>query len=218
MARFRDWMARNLGLKLLALGAAVALWSYVSLRPTAERALEARVDYTQVPAGLEINPDEVDRLTVIVAGTQDRLDDIGPGLTARVDFSDVYGPGEYTFNVTAERLALPRGVRLVKAVPSQVRLVLEKQVSREVAVEPHFSGTTTPGYTLHSYSVEPPQLLVTGPESRIALLGQLSTDAIDLSDVVGGRSFRTMAFVADPYVRFAQGAGVTVSVQMRKIP
>ncbi len=218
MGKIRDWMARDLGLKLVALAAAVALWTFVSLEPTAERALEARVEYAHVPPGLEINPDEVDRLTVIVSGTQHRLDDLGRNLTARVDFSDVYGPGEYTFNVTSERLALPRGVRLVKAVPSQVRLVLEKRVTREVTVAPRFSGTTAPGYTVQSYSVEPPRLLVTGPESRMALFGQLSTDAIDLSGVVGSRSFRTMAFVADPYVRCEQGAEVTVSVQMRKIP
>lgn len=210
-------MARNLGLKLVALTGAFALWTFVSVRPTAERALEAKVEYTQVPPDLEINPDEVDRLTVIVAGTEERLDDLGRDLTARVDFSDVYGPGEYTFNVTSERLALPGGVRLVKAVPSQVRLVLEKRVTREVMVAPHFSGTTMPGYSVHSYSVDPPRLLVTGPESRMALMGRLSTDAIDLSGVVGRRSFRTMAFVADPYVRCEQGAEVIVNVQMRKI-
>ena len=164
------------------------------------------------------NPDEIDRLTVIVSGTDDRLDELGPDLTAQIDFSDVYGPGEYTFNVTAERLDLPGGVRLVKAVPSQVRLVLERRVTREVTVTPHFSGTTVPGYSVHSYSVEPPRLQITGPGSRMALLGQLSTDAIDLSGVVGSRSFRTMAFVADPYVRCEQGAAVTVTVQMRRIP
>ena len=218
MEKVRDWVAQDMGMKLVALTGAVALWAFISLRPTAERALEARVEYAHVPPGLEINPDEVDRLTVIVSGTQDRLDDLGRNLTARVDFSDVHGLGEYTFDVTAERLALPRGVRLVKAVPSQVRLVLEKRVAREVTVAPHFSGTTAPGYTVQSYSVEPPRLLLTGPESRMALFGQLSTDAIDLSGVVGSRSFRTMAFVADPYVRCEQGAEVTVSVQMRKIP
>ena len=73
-------------------------------------------------------------------------------------------------------------------------------MSRPLAVEPHFSGVVELGYALDSFHVEPRQLVVAGPESRVALLGQVSTDSIDLSGVVGRRSFRTMAYVADPYV------------------
>ncbi len=80
MAQVRDWLARDLGLKLVALTGAIALWAFISTRPTAERALEAKVEYHHVPPGLEINPDEIDRLTVIVSGTDDRLDELGPDL------------------------------------------------------------------------------------------------------------------------------------------
>lgn len=212
----RETLRRNLGLKLTALAGAVTLWTFVATRPTLERAVEAELRYANVPHDLELNPDQVDQVTVILSGDRGRLDELAGGaLSAEVDLSDVPGPGERTFTITEESLALPQGVHLVRAIPSQLRLHLEARVRRELEVQPSFVGVAANGYALETYSVYPSSLTVVGPESRVNLLGQVTTDRIDLSRVVGERTYQAAAYMSDPYVRFEDDAEVTVHVKMR---
>jgi len=216
MQGLRDALRRNLGLKLVALGGAVAIWTFVSTRPTLERAVEAELRYANVPHELELNPDQVDQVTVILSGDRGRLDELaGRALSAEVDLSHVPGPGERTFTITEESLALPQGVHLVRAIPSQLRLHLESRIRRQLPVQPTFVGVAANGYSLDSYTVDPPLLTVVGPESRVSLLGQVTTDRIDLSQVIGEKTFQAAAYMSDPYVRFEDGAQVTVNVQMQ---
>ena len=102
----------------------------------------------------------------------------------------------------------------MRAVPSQLRLQLEARVRRELPVQPIFIGVAANGYSLDSYSVDPPHLTVVGPESRVNTLGLVTTDRIDLSGVIGARTFHTAAWVSDPYVRFEDVSQVAVHVQM----
>jgi hypothetical protein len=85
-----------------------------------------------------------------------------------------------------------------------------------VEIQPQFVGTYEREYALALVRLDPPRLVVVGPESRIALVDVVSTDPIDLTEVVGGRSFRVTAYLPDPYLRFDSDPTVTVEVQMRK--
>lgn len=217
MQAVREVLRHNLGLKLAALAGAVALWTFVATRPTLERAVEAELRYANVPHDLELNPDQVDRVTVVLSGGRSRLDELAARtLGAEVDLSHAPGPGERTFTITEESLALPQGVRFVRAIPSQLRLQLEARVRRQLEVQPSFVGVAANGYALDFYTVDPPMLTVVGPESRVNLLGQVTTDRIDLSRVAGEKTFHAAAYVSDPYVRFENGAEVTVHVRMRR--
>jgi YbbR domain-containing protein len=215
------WLRENLesrpGLKTTAVVGAVLLWASFAGQPLSDATFEARIHYVNVPEGLELNPDQADRVTAILRGPASRLDELRNGqVRVEADFSDVYGPGEKTLTVARMNLGLPDDVRLIKAVPSQVRFTLETQARREVEVQPQFVGSYEREYALASVRLDPPNLVVIGPESRISLVDVVSTDPIDLTEVVGGRSFRVTAYLPDPYLRFAGDPTVTVEVQMRK--
>ena len=214
-----DALRPNFWLKVAALAAAAAIWTFSVTEPEIERVLEAEPQYINVPDGLEIDPDQAHRVTVVIRGVRRKLDEIGAGpLNAELDLSEVGGTGEQTFTVTGASLNLPRGVEFVRAVPSQLHLRLEPRVRREVPVEPSFVGAPDSGYVLDSYTVIPPVLTVVGPHNRLSLLDAVTTDRIDLSGTAGAKSFQTAVFVTDPYVRFEGDAHVTVSVQMRRSP
>jgi YbbR domain-containing protein len=217
MRSLRHTLASAAGLKVAAVVGATILWMSLAVRPLSDASFEAHVQYVNVPENLELNPDQAEHVTVILRGTQPLLQDLRErGVGIQVDFSEVYGPGEKTLNVEEMNLGLPAGVHLVKAVPSQLRFTLETQARREVAVHPQFVGSYEKEYALAFVGVDPQQLVVVGPESRVALLDVVSTDPIDLSEVVGGRSFRVTAYLPDPYVRFERDPTVSVEVQMRK--
>lgn len=217
MQSLRENVTSASGLKAAALVGAIILWSSFAGEPVSDASFEAHVDYVNVPEHLELNPDQVERVTVILRGPRALLQDLrNRQIAIQADFSDVYGPGEKTHNVAEMNLGLPDGVHLVKAVPSQLRLTLEAQSRRQVAIQPQFVGSYEREYALASVRLDPRELVVVGPESRIALIDVVSTDPIDLTEVVGGRSFRVTAYLPDPYIRFEQDPSVTVEVQMRK--
>ena len=73
MATFKEVLRANLGAKLLAFLVAAIVWASVSLEPRVEAAVEAGVRYKNVSSGLELNPDQADRVTLIVAGPRIRM-------------------------------------------------------------------------------------------------------------------------------------------------
>jgi YbbR domain-containing protein len=217
MRSLRDNLTSALGLKLAALAGAIALWASLAGQPLTEASFEAHIHYVNVAEDLELNPDQAETVAVILRGPRHLLRGLRDGeVGLQADFSEVYAPGEKTFNVAEMSLGLPDSVRLVKAVPSQLRFTLEAQARREVAIQPQFVGSYEKEYALASVLLDPQRLVVVGPESRVGLLDIVYTDPIDLTEVVGGRSFRVTAYLPDPYLRFEQDPSVTVDVQMRK--
>lgn len=216
MTRLTDTWTKNLLAKAIAVLAATALWAYANLQSAGQEALFATVRFQNVPPGLEVNPDQIESISVILRGRRDRLQSLArSGLVVAVDCGEVYGPGERTVNVDADSLRLPRSVDFIKSVPSQLRFTLEERAEKLVEVVPQFVGEIPDGYVLDGYRVDPAALTIVGPADRVALIEQVSTDPISLAGEVGARSFQTTAFLADPYLRFASDAKVTVEVRMR---
>jgi hypothetical protein len=125
-------------------------------------------------------------------------------------------PGERTFPIGEKTIKLGRGVRLVRAIPSEARFEFERRRVRELPVVPRFTGEGTNGYEVARFTVDPDVLQVAGPASRVTRLVSVVTDRVDVSNVVGTSEFRVNAFVEDPYVRFLASPQVTVVVTMKK--
>jgi YbbR domain-containing protein len=211
----RSFLLKNFRLKALALVTASGLWFFLAAGDRVESSFEAAVRYVNVPDNLELNPDQAAAVTVILQGLRPQLRELrNQGVWVEVNLGKVYGPGETTVNIDGQTLKLPGGVELIKAVPSQLRFSLEKRASREVEVQPVFVGAYEPGYSVASASVDPPTLVVTGPQQRVNLIDRVTTDPIDISEVIGNRSFRVTAYVPDPYLRFEGNPEVTVEVRM----
>lgn len=207
----------HMGAKLVSLALAVALWAALAKQPSGQEAFEATVRYDRVPDAMEVNPDQVGRVTVLLEGARGTLEDLrSSGLVLAIDCSQVADESERTVTVSEQTLQLPRGVALAKAVPSQFRFSLQAGRTREVEVMPNFVGGSQDGYLLEDFEVTPARLTIVGPADRVALVEQIGTDPVDLTGVIGPRSFEAAAFVTDPYVRFQGPARVRIEVRMRK--
>jgi YbbR domain-containing protein len=125
-------------------------------------------------------------------------------------------PGERTFTVGDGAVKLPRGVRLVRAVPSQVRFDLERRAEATVPVTVRIAGEGHDGYYVASQHVQPVRLAIAGPASHVARVTHATTDAVDVSQVVGTSEFRVNCFLSDSYVRFQSSPQVEVTITMKK--
>jgi len=212
-------LLQNFGWKVLSLAIAVALWYAVVGEPRYGAAASAPLLFSNIPPDLEISSDRPEKVSLELLGTPGQLDQEHLASVAVIlDLGPVTQPGERTFNLTASSVRLPRGVRFVRAVPSQIRLYFERRRTAEVPIRARFVNSGASGYSLRRHAIEPARLQITGPESHVARVAFAETDVIDLAGVIGEKVFHVSAFVDDPQVRFESPPRVAVQVETAKIP
>jgi YbbR domain-containing protein len=210
-------ITQNLGWKLLSLAIATLLWALVASEPELATFETVRLEYRNLADDIEISSDPVSTVTLELSGPSGELRGVGASVRPAVvlDMSGVQ-QGQRTFMIGDGNVRLARGVRLVRAIPSEIRLDFERRAVRAVKVVPRFSSAGSNGYSIAQYRVEPPDLRIAGPNSRVARVNAAVTDPVDVSSVVGTSEFRINAFVDDPYVRILSSPQVAVTVTMRK--
>jgi YbbR domain-containing protein len=210
------FLTRNIGWKLLSLGAAVVLWITVASEPEVATLRSVPVEYKSMPQNLEISSSVVESVFLEMRGSSGRLRDVADAKSAVVlDFSGVHQAGERTFTIDRNTANLPRGIDLVRAIPAQLRFRFEPRASRRVPVEVRFSPPHE-GYAVASYHVEPEDLAVVGPESSVEKTQSVVTDPIDIGGVVNHAQFRVNTYLSEPRVRFQASSHVVVQVTVKK--
>jgi YbbR domain-containing protein len=209
---------KDFGWKVLSLAIAVLLWAVVASEPELSTFVSVPVEYKSLPEGMEISSDVVESVYLELHGPSGRLRG-GNGEERRyavvLDMSSVRA-GERTFTIGEDDVRLPRGIRLVRAIPSQLRFDFERRQYRSVPVEVRFAKQPQPGYEVAFCEVTPSTLQIVGPESRVNRTRHVATDPIDVSNAVGTAEFRVNAFVDDPHIRFTHPPQVKVKVHIKR--
>jgi YbbR domain-containing protein len=212
----RSLLLHNLGWKVLSLVIAALLWALVASEPQLSTFASVRLEYRDLPSDLEISSEPVGSVSLELVGPAAELRGLGDSGIHPAVIIDMSGvqPGERTFTIDSENVRTTRGVKLVRSIPSEVRFRFERRVERTVAVVVRFAGEGAHGYHVARHSVEPAELRIVGPASRVARVAAAVTDPVDVTKAVGSSEFRVNAFVDDPYVRFQGSPRVKVDVTM----
>ena len=211
-------VTHNFGLKVLSLFAAFGLWFNIASEPELATIVSVPVDYKNFPKDLVISSSIVDSVSVEARGPASRLREMQQTRVAAViDFASVTAPGERTFTLTGAELRPPRGVTLVRATPEQLRFTFEHQRILKLPVDVAFSGTLPRGFALGPVTIDPPALVVTGPESKVVAARKVLTDPFNLSHVTSTSEQELSTYVLDPELRFVSAPHVKVKVSIEKI-
>jgi YbbR domain-containing protein len=213
-------LTSNIGWKLLAIASAVLLWWLFVAETEVATSIPVVVQYRNIPADIEIMADPPERLLLKLRGPASRLSPSQLSGTVLVfDLKNTSSAGEQTITIGAQELGLPSGVELVRVVPSQVRLTLDRRSEKTVPVEVRHSGPPAQGYRVVSQRVSPPSVKVIGPEAIVQRIESVPTDPIDLKSTVGTAEFRVPVYLPDPHLRFEDRTPVvSVQVTLEKIP
>ncbi len=202
-------LTRNFLWKVFALLIAVLLWIAVANEPELSAFVSVPVEFRDFPDTLEITSPAVEKVDLELHGPSGELRSFSGTRTAIVlDMSDAQ-PGERTYSIGLEDVRLPRGLTLIRAIPSQVRFVFEHHAERTIPVEASF--ISPPAH----YQVTPPTIVIEGPQSRVNRIRAAITDTIDTSQISGSGTFHVSAFVDDPFVRIQSDSEVTVEVSAK---
>jgi hypothetical protein len=213
-------LTENLGWKLFSLAAAFILWSTFVGEVEVATSVPVRVAFRNISPDLELAADPPDSLFLKLKGPSARLGAAELGrIELALDLKNANKPGEQTLNIGATELGLPGGVTLIRAIPSQVRVTLERRAEKIVPVEVRFAGPPPGGYRIVSQRVSPAAVRVIGPEAAINRLDAAPTDPVDLSSTIGNAEFRVPVHLDDPHLRFETGSPVvTVQLSLQRIP
>src|SRR5215204_700636 len=160
-----DWT-----LKALALLVTLGLWYAVTTQraPATKRLHDVPLEFL-LPDNVDIGNDPVDKVDVILVGSQDKLAVLtARDLVAQVDVTALL-PGDRNPRLTEKNVSmeLPDGVRIVEITPRSLTLHLEPVVEREVPVEARFEGALPAGFASGDVSVAPDRVRVRGPQSHV---------------------------------------------------
>jgi hypothetical protein len=210
------FLTQNLLWKLFALVAAFGVWLNVASEPELATIVSIPVEYNNFPKDLEISSTIVESIDVEARGPAGQLRTLNDSrIAAVVDFASVREPGERTFTLTAGELKLPRGIELIRTIPAQLRFKFEKGVTRAVPVRVALSGKLPAGVSVAQMDIEPPDLTIAGPESRVADSKDLVSDPFDLTGITGDVERNLAVYAAEPEVRILNAPQVTVKIRVR---
>jgi len=169
-----------------------------------------------VPSDMELVLESPERVRLEVRGPAVRIQQVERATPPVVlDLGGLSGPCERTFSITAEQVRLPPGVVLVRAVPAHVHLRLERRMRRVAPVRPQL-GEVPAGYRIEWQQVEPAEVTIVGPESRVRRVEFVETDPVELAPTAGEQSVRTHAFLRDPELRLESNGVLTVRVRLAR--
>ncbi len=146
---------------------ATVLWSalIITQGEMLEKMITVPVDYAASPPNLILVGDKQNEVRLHLLGSRADLDKINPSeLNVKIDLSKAV-PGTQIFLISEEGLRLPKNVRLLGMIPSNMELTLSKMVEQEVYIKPQLVGQLPAGLKIVEISLSPQKVMVLSPES-----------------------------------------------------
>ena len=133
MGFLRKYIFANAGMKVLALAISFLLWATYTAEPYAEVGFQVPLEFTTIPAQLEISGDVPTTVRVRVRGRSALLRRmVAADLNLRIDLKNA-GVGTKALHITPEMVGAPYGATVVQVSPEQIQVTL---VSRQAASPP----------------------------------------------------------------------------------
>jgi YbbR domain-containing protein len=213
---FRRYVLHNLGLKVLSLAMAVALWWAVAHDTPAEMEVAVPIEFQHVAADLEISSEVIPQARIRLRGPSRLIQRISPtDVHAEMDLVGAR-PGERTYDFSSQQVHVPDDVEVVQVVPTQFRVSFDTRKVRKIEVHPRVIGTFAPGLQIGRVIADPNEITISGPAKRVDAVDVAITDPVDASGLVTSGSFMTHAYVSDPMVQVVRPGPVRVTVTMEK--
>lgn len=208
---------RTWGLRLLALGIAIALWFSISLedrRALSERLVEASVSYNR-PRGLIIL-DQVPTVRVRLRGSSKQVRELNPfQVNVEVDLEQT-SPGAFSVNLGPDNVLLPEGLEVVSIEPNAIRVEVAQEDTKRLLVVPKLTGEPAAGSIVEELEVFPNQVLASGPASLLERTESVQTIPISLDGHALTFEVEVPVVPPDPLVQIVQPTRVTVRIPLRQ--
>jgi len=180
MKEFKNWFLKNIDIKLLSLFLAIILWLYIA---SGENIIvENFIDISLIQNNLRedlIAKEFPENVSIGIKGPKDVINNISPHqINGIVNFSEIDQEGLYKLKVKVDA---PKRTQIIRIIPSEIMVELEKVLAKEMEVEYSLIGTPEKGYSLTGEpQFNPSKVKITGAQSVLESINQVIC-AIDIS-------------------------------------
>jgi YbbR domain-containing protein len=205
---------RHFGLKVISIALAALLWLVVSGEQIVERALRIPLEFTNMPAQLELVGEPANVVDVRVRGSSGALSRIAAGeLVAVIDLKAAR-PGQRLFHLVGADVRVPFGVEVMQVAPSNLYMTFEPSATKVVPVVPEVEGEPAPGFEIGTVTAEPSTVEIVGPTSAVAAMTSAITEPISAAGASSPITESVTVGVSDPSVRLKEPEPVRVIVNV----
>jgi YbbR domain-containing protein len=178
----RDYVLENPGLKVLALLITAVLWLSVASRPVSQLPVaNVPVEFTNLEwTVLTVSKWDTLQARVLVEGPRDVLDSMRPSaLSVAADMAGVEA-GVRVIPLQIDSSRLPQSVKVREIEPRTVRVTVERVVEKQVPIAPRLEGKPAVGYEVIGTQLVPEVIAISGAESQVREVDQVTTESVSL--------------------------------------
>jgi YbbR domain-containing protein len=205
---------RHLGLKVLSIALAGAIWLTVGDQRAIERPMRVPLEYHNMPTQLELMASPPDSVEVRLRGPSGTIGRLQPGDVVAVLDLTAARPGTRLFHLLADEVRVPYGVGVSQVNPAAVPLTFEPALSRSVPVVPVVDGDPAEGYRIGRIVSSPEQVRIIGPTSHVVGVPSATTEPVSVANATTNVVDRVVIGVANDLVRLEQPQYATVTVEV----
>lgn len=182
MKELRNWLLKNIDIKLLSLFLAIILWLYIASgeNPIIENFFDVSLATNNLKEDLVVKEFPLN-ISVGIKGPKNVINSISPHqIIGVVDFSDINEAGIYKLKV---EVIAPKRTEITRIIPSDVKVDLERVLTQIVEVEYSLIGIPEKEYSLADEpQLDPSKVKITGAQSILEKIKQIIC-TIDISGI-----------------------------------
>lgn len=205
---------RHLGLKVISIALAALIWLLVSGEQIVERALRIPLEFTNLPAQLELVGDTPAVVDVRVRGSSGALSRVAAGELVAVLDLRAARPGQRLFHLTGADVRAPFGIEVVQIAPTNVSIGFEVSASKQVPVIPAVEGEPADGYVVGTISADPATVEVVGPQTAVERLTGAITEPVSIAGSSSPVTETVNIGLPDPAVRLRSPESASIRVEV----
>jgi len=182
MKELKNWFLKNIDIKLLSLFLAIILWLYIASgeNPIVENFIDISLIQNNLSEDLVIKEFPTN-VSMGIKGPKNIINNISSHqISGIVNFSEISKEGQYKLKV---EVAAPKSTQITRIIPSEIKVEVEKVLTKEIEVEYSLIGVPEKGYSLTDEpQFNPSKVKIIGAQSVLENIKKIIC-AIDISGI-----------------------------------
>lgn len=182
MKEFQNWFLKNIDIKLLSLFLAIILWLYIAggENPIVENFIDVSLIQNNLSENLVIK-EFPSNVSMGIKGPKNIVNNLSSHqIIGTVNFSEINTEGLYKLKV---EVVAPKGTQITRIIPPEIKVEVEKVLTKEIDVEYSLIGVPEKGYSLTDEpQFNPSKVKIIGAQSVLEKIKQVIC-AIDISGI-----------------------------------
>ena len=171
---------KDLLLKIVSLCLGSLLWHFVVGEDRVDMNIQVPIEVLNLPENLVISNQYKKELEVSVRGPRSAIQELrNRNISRPIDLSKAT-PGTIVIKNDNDSIPLPRGITVLRLQPANITLSIDQLVQKQIPIHPVTEGEVSPGYRLQQITLDPDQIIVSGPKALMDSELALKTYVINL--------------------------------------